>query len=148
MKVILLQDVKALGKKGDIVEVSEGYARNMLLKKGLGKEATGQNMNDLKLQKANAEKVAKEALEAAQALGKEMEGKTVTIAVKAGEGGRVFGSVSTKEIAEELKKQLGFEVDKKKITLDAPIKALGVTNVSIKLHTKVTAEVKVHVVEK
>lgn len=103
MKVILLQDVKSLGKKGDIVEVSEGYARNMLLKKGLGKEATGQNMNDLKLQKANAEKIAREALEAAQALAKEMEGKAIKVAVKAGEGGRVFGSVSTKEIAEEIK---------------------------------------------
>ena len=108
MKVILLQDVKSLGKKGDVVEVSEGYARNMLLKKGLGKEATGSNMNDLKLQKANAEKVAKEALEAAQALGKEMEGKTVKLAVKTGEGGRVFGSVSSKEVAEALKKQLGY----------------------------------------
>ena len=95
MEVILLQDVKALGKKGEIVEVSEGYARNMLLKKGLGKEATGQNMNDLKLQKANAEKVARETLEAAQKLGKEMEGKTVKAKVKTGEGGRVFGSVST-----------------------------------------------------
>lgn len=148
MKVILLQDVKSLGKKGEVVEVSEGYARNMLLKKGIGKEATGQNMNDLKLQKANAEKVARETLEAAQALGKEMEGKTVKIAVKAGEGGRVFGSVSSKEIAEELKKQLGYEVDKKKIVLESPIKALGVTNVAIKLHAKVTTEVKVHVVEK
>lgn len=148
MKVILLQDVKSLGKKGEVVEVSEGYARNMLLKKGIGKEATGQNMNDLKLQKANAEKVARETLEAAQALGKEMEGKTVKIAVKAGEGGRVFGSVSSKEIAEELKKQLGYEVDKKKIVLESPIKALGVTNVGIKLHAKVTTEVKVHVVEK
>ena len=148
MKVILLQDVKSLGKKGEVVEVSEGYARNMLLKKGIGKEATGQNMNDLKLQKANAEKVARETLEAAQALGKEMEGKTVKISVKAGEGGRVFGSVSSKEIAEELKKQLGYEVDKKKIVLESPIKALGVTNVAIKLHAKVTTEVKVHVVEK
>lgn len=148
MKVILLQDVKSLGKKGEVVEVSEGYARNMLLKKGIGKEATGQNMNDLKLQKANAEKVARETLEAAQALGKEMEGKTVKISVKAGEGGRVFGSVSSKEIAEEMKKQLGYEVDKKKIVLESPIKALGVTNVAIKLHAKVTTEVKVHVVEK
>ena len=119
MKVILLQDVKALGKKGDVVEVSEGYARNMLLKKGLGKEATGSNMNDLKLQKANAEKVAKEALEAAQALAKEMEGKTVKLAVKTGEGGRVFGSVSSKEVAEAMKKQLGYDVDKKKILMDA-----------------------------
>ena len=147
MKVILLQDVKSLGKKGDVVEVSEGYARNMLLKKGLGKEATGSNMNDLKLQKANAEKVAKEALEAAQALGKEMEGKTVKLAVKTGEGGRVFGSVSSKEVAEALKKQLGYEIDKKKILMEAPIKMLGVTNVQIKLHTKVTTEIKVHVPE-
>lgn len=147
MKVILLQDVKALGKKGDVVEVSEGYARNMLLKKGLGKEATGSNMNDLKLQKANAEKVAREALDAAQALAREMEGKTVKLAVKTGEGGRVFGSVSSKEVAEALKKQLGYEIDKKKILMEAPIKTLGVTNVPIKLHTKVTAEVKVHVTE-
>ncbi|MCI6867710.1 MAG: 50S ribosomal protein L9 [Lachnospiraceae bacterium] len=147
MKVILLQDVKALGKKGDVVEVSEGYARNMLLKKGMGIEATGKNMNDLKLQKANAEKIARETLEAAQSLGKEMEGKSIKIAVKTGEGGRIFGSVSSKEIAEEIKKQLGYEIDKKKIQIDNPIKALGVTNVSIKLHTKVTAELKVQVVE-
>ena len=147
MKVILLQDVKALGKKGDVVEVSEGYARNMLLKKGMGIEATGKNMNDLKLQKANAEKIARETLEAAQSLGKEMEGKSIKIAVKTGEGGRIFGSVSSKEIAEEIKKQLGYEIDKKKIQIDNPIKALGVTNVSVKLHTKVTAELKVQVVE-
>ena len=147
MKVILLQDVKSLGKKGDVVEVSEGYARNMLLKKGMGIEATGKNMNDLKLQKANAEKIARETLEAAQSLGKEMEGKSIKIAVKTGEGGRIFGSVSSKEIAEEIKKQLGYEIDKKKIQIDNPIKALGVTNVSIKLHTKVTAELKVQVVE-
>ena len=147
MKVILLQDVKSLGKKGEIVEVSEGYARNMLLKKGIGKEATGQNMNDLKLQKANAEKVARENLEAAEKLEKEMSGREIKIAVKTGEGGRVFGSVSSKEIAEEIKKQLGYDVDKKKIQMDNPIKALGVTNVSIKLHTKVTAEIRVHVVE-
>ena len=147
MKVILLQDVKALGKKGDVVEVSEGYARNMLLKKGMGIEATGKNMNDLKLQKANAEKIARETLEAAQSLGKEMEGKSIKIAVKTGEGGRIFGSVSSKEIAEEIKKQLGYEIDKKKIQIDNPINALGVTNVSIKLHTKVTAELKVQVVE-
>ena len=147
MKVILLQDVKSLGKKGDIVEVSEGYARNMLLKKGLGKEATGQNMNDLKLQKANAEKIAREILETAQALAKEMEGKSIRVAVKTGDGGRVFGSVSSKEIAEEIKKQLGYDVDKKKIQIDNPIRALGVTNVAIKLHAKVTAEIAGKVVE-
>lgn len=147
MKVILLQDVKSLGKKGEVVEVSEGYARNMLLKKGLGKEATGQNLNDLKLQKANEQKLAREALEAAQAFAKELEGKTVKIGVKTGEGGRVFGSVSSKEIAEEIKKQLGYEVDKKKLQIENPIKALGVANVTVKLHPKVTAEIKVHVVE-
>ena len=147
MKVILLQDVKALGKKGDVVNVSDGYARNMLLKKGLGKEANGQNMNDLKLQKANAEKVAQENLDAARALAEEMQDKEVKVSVKAGEGGRVFGSVSTKEIAEEIKKQLGYEIDKKKILLDAPGKALGYTEIDIKLHTKVTAKMRVHVVE-
>ena len=147
MKVILLQDVKALGKKGEVVNVSDGYARNMLLKKGLGKEATGQNMNDLKLQKANAEKVAQENLAAAQALAEEMKDKEVKVSVKAGEGGRVFGSVSTKEIAEEIKKQLGYEIDKKKILLDAPVKALGYTEIGIKLHTQVTAKMRVHVVE-
>ncbi len=146
--MILLQDVKSLGKKGEIVEASESYARNVLLKKGLGKEATGKNLNDLKLQKANAEKVAKENLAAAEALAKEMKGREIRVAVKAGEGGRVFGSVSSKEIAEEIQKQLGYEVDKKKIVLDAPIKTLGVTQVSIKLHTKVTTEILVHVVEK
>ena len=125
MKVILLQDVKALGKKGDVVNVSDGYARNMLLKKGIGKEANGQNINDLKLQKANEEKIAKENLEAAKKLAEEMKDKEIRVSVKAGEGGRVFGSVSTKEIAEEIKKQLGYEIDKKKILLDAPVKALG-----------------------
>ena len=117
------------------------------MKKGLGKEANGQNMNDLKLQKANAEKVAQENLDAARALAEEMKDKEVKVSVKAGEGGRVFGSVSTKEIAEEIKKQLGYEIDKKKILLDAPVKALGYTEIGIKLHTKVTAKMRVHVVE-
>ena len=147
MKVILLQDVKALGKKGDVVNVSDGYARNMLLKKGIGKEANGQNINDLKLQKANEEKIAKENLEAAKKLAEEMKDKEIRVSVKAGEGGRVFGSVSTKEIAEEIKKQLGYEIDKKKILLDAPVKALGYTEIGITLHTKVTAKMRVHVVE-
>lgn len=147
MKVILLQDVKSLGKKGQVVDVSDGYARNMLLKKGLGKEATGQNMNDLKLQKANEEKIARETLEAAQKLAAELKDKEVEVKVKTGEGGRVFGSVSTKEIAEEIKKQLGYDIDKKKLLLENPIKALGYTEIGIKLHAKVTAAMKVHVVE-
>ena len=118
MKVILLQDVKALGKKGDVVNVSDGYARNMLLKKGLGKEANSQrHLNDLKLQKANEEKVAQRRIwRQHKQLAEEMKDKEVRVSVKAGEGGRVFGSVSTKEIAEEIKKQLGYEIDKKKIS--------------------------------
>ncbi len=148
MKVILLQDVKSLGKKGEIVEVSEGYARNMLLKKGIGKEATGKNMNDLKLQKANEEKLARQALENAQKLQGELDGRQIQVSVKTGEGGKVFGSVSSKEIAEEVKNQLGLEIDKKKIQLDTTIKSLGVTRVPIKLHPKVTAEILVNVTER
>ena len=147
MKVILLQDVKTVGKKGEIVEVSDAYARNVLLKKGQGKEATGKNMNDLKLQKANAERVAQEALDAAEKLAQEIKDRQVRIAVKTGEKGRVFGSVSSKEIAEEIKAQLGYDVDKKKIQLAAPIRELGVTVVPIKLHPKVTAQISVQVTE-
>lgn len=147
MKVILLQDVKSLGKKGDEVNVNDGYARNMLLKKGLGVEATAQNKNNLKLQKANDEKIAKENLEAAQAFGKEIESKEVVLTIKVGEGGRVFGSVSAKEIAEAAKSQLGYDIDKKKMQLSSPIKELGTTMVPIRLHPKVTAELKVVVRE-
>lgn len=147
MKVILLQDVKTVGKKGEVVEVSDAYARNVLLKKGQGKEATGKNMNDLKLQKANAEKVAQEALEAAEKLAQGMKDKQIRIAVKTGGNGRVFGSVSSKEIAEEIKAQLGYDIDKKKIQLASPIKELGVTNVPVKLHPKVTAQIGVQVTE-
>ncbi len=146
MKVILLQDVKSLGKKGEIVEVSEGYARNMLLKKGMGKEATSKNLNDLKLQKANSEKRAREALESSKELREEIQGKMITVLVKTGEGGRVFGSVSSKEIADEVKKQLGCEIDKKKIVLDAPLRELGETEVTVKLHSQVTAQIRVNVV--
>ncbi len=147
MKVILLEDVKTVGKKGEVVEVSDAYARNVLLKKGQGKEATGKNMNDLKLQKANAEKQAQEALAAANALAENMKEKQIKIAVKTGEKGRVFGSVSSKEIAEEIKAQLGYDIDKKKIQLAAPIRELGVTIVPVKLHPKVTAQISVQVVE-
>lgn len=147
MKVILLQDVKSLGKKGQEVNVSDGYARNMLLPKGLGVEATAKNKNDLKLQKAHEEKVAKENLEAAQAFGKELAAKEVVVKIKVGEGGRVFGSISAKEIAEAAKNQLGYEIDKKKMQLSSPIKELGTTMVPIRLHPKVTAELKVIVRE-
>ena len=147
MKVILLEDVKSLGKKGEVVNVSDGYARNFVLPKKLGVEANSTHMNDLKLQKANADKVAKEQLEAAQALAKELETKEVVLKMKAGECGRAFGSVSSKEIAVAAKEQCGLELDKKKIQLPDAIKALGVYEVNVKLHTKVTGKLKVKVVE-
>lgn len=147
MKVILLADVKALGKKGQIVNVSDGYARNMLFPKKLGVEANAKNLNDLKLQNQNKEKVAQENLEAAQKFAKELEELTVEVKIKVGEGGRMFGSVSAKEIAEAAKKQLNLELDKKKMLLESPIKSLGVTMVPIKLHPKVTGQLKVFVKE-
>ena len=147
MKVILLEDVKSLGKKGEVVNVNDGYARNFVLPKKLGVEATGKNMNDLKLQKANEEKVAKENLEAAQAFAKEMENDHVVFSIKGGEGGRTFGSVSSKEIATAYKEQCGKEIDKKKIILPEPIKSFGVYEVAVKLHPKVTGTLKVKVQE-
>ena len=147
MKVILLADVKALGKKGDVVDVSDGYARNMLFPKKLGVEANAKNRNDLKLQNAHAEKVAQEQFEAAKALAAEIGEKTVHVSIKVGEGGKTFGSVSSKEIAEAAKAQLSLELDKKKIQLSNPIRNLGMTIVPVKLHPKVTAELKVHVTE-
>lgn len=147
MKVILLEDVKSLGKKGEIVNVSDGYARNMILPKKLGVEATSKNLNDLKLQKANAEKVAQENLEAAQAFAKELETKEVILTLKVGEGGKTFGSVSSKEISEAAKKQLGLDIDKKKLQLPSAIRNLGVTQVPVKLHPKVTGSLKVWIKE-
>ena len=147
MKVILKEDVKSLGKKGQIVEVSDGYARNFILKKGKGVEATSKNLNDLKLQKANEDKIAQENYEAAQELGKKIEAGQIQVSIKTGEGGKAFGSVSSKEIAEEAKSQLGLDIDKKKIQLKEPIKTLGTHNVPVKLHPKVTVELKVVVTE-
>ena len=147
MKIILLEDVKSLGKKGQIVEVSDGYARNMILPKKLGVEANARNLNDLKLQKANDEKVAQENLKAAQDFGAELEKCQVEMTLKMGEGGRSFGSISAKEISEAAKNQFGYELDKKKILLDAPIKELGVVEVPVKLHPRVTVKLKVHVAE-
>lgn len=143
MKVILLEDVKSLGKKGDIVNISDGYAKNFILPKKKGVEANSKNLNDLKLKNANAEKVAAEKLAAAKALAKEIEQKQVEIAIKVGEGGKTFGSVSTKEIAQAVKEQLGLDLDKKKMVLDMPIKEVGTHNVTLKLHAKVSATLKV-----
>ena len=147
MKVILLQDVKALGKKDQIVDVSDGYARNFILPKKLGVEANAVSLNDLKLQKAHEAKVAKEELEAAKALAAKIETLTVDTSIKSGKDGRSFGSVSSKEIAEAFKKQHGIEVDKKKITLDEPIRAVGTSIVTVKLHKEVTAKLTVRVRE-
>lgn len=148
MKVILLEDVKTLGKKGEIVNVNDGYARNFILKKNLGLEATGKNLNDLKLQQKNAEKVAKEKLETAQAVAKDLEDKSITVKIQAGVEGKVFGSISSKEIALEAKKQLNMEIDKKKIVIPDAIKSLGTYNVNIKLHKDVVGTLAVKVVAK
>ena len=147
MKVILLEDVKSLGKKGDVVNINDGYARNFVLPKKLGVEANNKNRNDLKLQKAKEEKIARQQLEAAQAFAKEMEEDAVVLSIKAGEGGRTFGSVSSKEIAQAYKEQKGKEIDKKKIVLPEPIRSFGVFEVGVKLHPKVTGTLRVKVTE-
>ena len=147
MKVILLQDVKSLGKKGEIVNVNDGYARNFILPKKLGLEANNKNMNDLRLQKKKEEKIAQDHLDAAKQLAAQLAGGKIELAIKVGEGGRTFGSVSSKEIAVAVKEQMGLDVDKKKIQLKETIKMLGTHNVPIKLHPEVTAELKVVVVE-
>ena len=171
MKVILTEDVKSLGKKGEIVNVNDGYARNFILPKKLGLEATvlvkleyfnpagsvkdrnkgveanGKNLNDLKLKKANDDKIAQQQYEDAQELGKKIEAGKIEVAIKMGEGGKAFGSVSSKEIAEEVKKQMNLTIDKKKVQLKEAIRTLGTHNVPVKLHPKVTAELKVVVKE-
>ena len=147
MKVILLQDVKALGKKGETVDVSDGYARNCILPKKLGVEASAKNLNDLKLQKAHEEKVAKEQLEAAKEFATKLAVMEVIVTIKSGKDGRTFGSVSSKEIATAFKEQHGIELDKKKIVLDEPIRTVGTSIVSVKLHREVTAKLNVRVRE-
>ena len=147
MKVILLQDVKNVGKKGEVVDVADGFARNCILNKKLGVEATSKNLNDLKLKKAHEDKVAAEILAQAQAQAEAMKDESITLTMKVGEGGRTFGSISSKEIAEACKKQLGRDIDKKKIVIKDQIKSLGNYIIDIKLHTKVTAQLTVRVVE-
>ncbi len=148
MEVILLEDVKNIGKKGDVVKVKDGLGRNVLIKKGQALEATGKNLNDLKLRKANDDKIAAENLQAAKELAKKIEEAEITIPIKLGEGGKTFGSVSSKEIADEVKKQLGYDVDKKKVQLKDGIKSVGEFDVKIKLHPQVVAQLKVKVVGK
>lgn len=148
MEVILLEDVKNIGKKGDVVKVKDSLGRNVLIKKGQALEATGKNLNDLKLRKANDDKIAAEHLQAAKELAKNIEKAEITIPIKLGEGGKTFGSVSSKEIADEVKAQLGYDVDKKKVQLKDAIKSVGEFDVKIKLHPQVTAQLKVKVVGK
>lgn len=147
MQVILLQDVKSLGKKGEIVKVSDGYARNFVIPKKLGVEATEKNKNELKLQKAHEDKVAAQKLADAKAMAEDISGKEIVVKIKAGENGKVFGSISGKEIVAAAKEQHGLDLDKKKIQLADPIKAFGKFEVPIKLHPQVTGTLNVVVQE-
>ena len=147
MKVILLKDVKPLGKSGEIVDVKDGYARNALFPKGLALEATNKNLNDLKMKKKSEAKRAQDDLESAQIVSEMLAGGQIELSIKVGEQGRAFGSVSSKEISDAVKAQLQIDVDKKKIQLSENIKTLGEHIVPIKLHSKVMAELKVVVVE-
>ncbi|MFV9510327.1 50S ribosomal protein L9 [Tepidibacillus sp. LV47] len=146
MKVIFLQDVKGQGKKGEIKEVADGYARNFLLPRGLAKEATKSNINELNAYKSSEQKRKAQELEQAKKLAKELEQLTVTIPSKSGEGGKLFGAVTAKQIADQLK-QMKIQIDKRKILLDEPIRSLGYTHVPVKIHKEVTATIKVHVVD-
>lgn len=147
MEIVLLEDVKSLGKKGEIVKVNEGYARNFILPKKLGVEATAKNLNDLKLKKANQEKLAAQQLAAAKELGEKLEKASVTLAIKAGDNGKAFGSVSSKEISKAIQEQLNLEIDKKKLVLSEPLKTFGTHEVPVKLHKDVTAKLSVKVTE-
>lgn len=147
MEIVLLEDVKALGKKGQIVKVNDGYARNFILPKKLGVEATSKNLNDLKLQKANEAKLAAEQLAAAKELAAKIEAGSVSLSMKAGESGKAFGSVSSKEIAAAATEQLGLDIDKKKLMLPEPLKTFGTHQVPLKLHKDVTAKLTVKIVE-
>ncbi|WP_042147713.1 50S ribosomal protein L9 [Paucisalibacillus sp. EB02] len=147
MKVIFLQDVKGKGKKGEVKNVSDGYARNYLLKNNLAEEATSGNIKALEAQKRKSKQLEQQEKENAEQLKKKIESLEVTIKAKSGDGGRLFGSITSKQIADALNKDHGIKTDKRKLELDQPIRALGYTNVPIKLHPEVTGTVKVHVVE-
>ena len=147
MKMILLQDVKSVGKKGELVNVSEGYAKNFLLPKKLAVEATKSNLNDYDLKQKAEAKRKQEELEAAQATAKALEDKEVIVKVKTGENGKLFGSVTNKEVAEAIVEQTQLKIDKKKVSIGDPIKMVGERTAVVKLHPKVTAEVKIKIVE-
>lgn len=147
MKVIFLKDVKGKGKKGEVKNVADGYAHNFLLKQGLAVEANAANESSLNAQKKKEEKLAAEELEQSKQLKAKIDEITVELTAKSGEGGRLFGSITSKQIAEELQKKHNIKIDKRKIELDDAIRALGVTKVPVKLHTEVTATLSVHVKE-
>lgn len=147
MKVILLEDVKKLGKKGDLIEVKDGYAKNSLLPAGLATEATNVAINQRNLKEQATTRRKEEELAEAKELAAKLNDKKVQIEVKVGDNGKLFGSVTSKEIAEQVKKQLGYDVDRKKITLKEPIKALGAYKIPFKVHPKVTATVVVSLTE-
>ncbi|TMU83896.1 50S ribosomal protein L9 [Bacillus sp. BHET2] len=147
MKVIFLKDVKGKGKKGEVKNVADGYAHNFLLKKGLAVEATNANMGQLEGQQKKEQQVAQEELEEAKSLKATLEDITVEMKAKSGEGGRLFGSITSKQIADSLKKEHEIKIDKRKIEMNDAIRALGYTNVPVKLHTDVSATLKVHVTE-
>ncbi|NMH72548.1 50S ribosomal protein L9 [Bacillus sp. RO2] len=147
MRVIFLKDVKGKGKKGEVKNVADGYAHNFLLKQGLAMEASNGNLKSLEAQKNKEAKEAEQELENAKKLKETLEKLTLEFQTKAGEGGRLFGSITTKQIAEELQKKHKIKIDKRKMELNDAIRALGYTNVPVKLHTDVTATLKVHVTE-
>ncbi|ADL33014.1 ribosomal protein L9 RplI [Butyrivibrio proteoclasticus B316] len=147
MQVILLEDVKTLGKKGEIVKVSDGYAKNFVIPKKLGVEATQKALNELKNQQKRDSIIAQQQLDEAKAYGEKISKETIQLTMKAGEGGRVFGSVSTKEIVTAAKQQFGFDIDKKKLQMPEPIKSFGTYEIPVKLHPQVTSTIKVCVKE-
>lgn len=147
MKVIFLSDVKNKGKKGEVKDVATGYAQNYLLKKGFAEEATPGNLEKLEAAKAREREQAEQELQEAKDLRVELEQKEVEVETKAGEGGRLFGSISSKQVVEAYKKQHDIKLDKRKLDMSQPLKSLGYHKLSVKLHPKVHAEVKVHVIE-
>ena len=146
MKMILLQDVKSVGKKGDLINASEGYAKNFLLPRKLAVEATKSNLNDYELKQKAEAKRKQEELEKAQATAKELEDKVVTIKVKTGGNGKLFGSVTSKDVAAQIKKDLGVEIDKRKIVMD-DIKTFGTVQAEVKVYAGITAKILVQVTE-
>lgn len=147
MKVILLKDVKGTGKKGDVVDVADGFGRNFLVGRGLAKEATNNNVHILNVQKENERRKKLAEIEAAQKLAAELKGKEIKIISKCGENGKLFGAITNKDVAEELRKQFDVEIDKKKISMDT-IKLAGVYDIDVKLYSEISTKMKVVVSEK